>query len=24
MAMAVPSLVWLKVLWKPIDALDSR
>jgi len=23
-AMGVPSLVWLKALWKPIDALDVR
>ena len=24
MAMAVPSLVWLKLLWRPIEALDAR
>ena len=24
MAMALPSLVWLAVLWRPIDALDAR
>ena len=24
MAMALPSLVWLRVLWRPIDALDAR
>jgi PAT family beta-lactamase induction signal transducer AmpG len=23
-AMGLPSLVWLKVLWKPIEALDAR
>jgi PAT family beta-lactamase induction signal transducer AmpG len=23
-AMGLPALVWLKVLWKPIDALDAR
>ena len=23
-AMGVPSLIWLKVLWRPIDALDVR
>jgi MFS transporter, PAT family, beta-lactamase induction signal transducer AmpG len=23
-AMGVPSLVWLRVLWRPIDALDAR
>jgi PAT family beta-lactamase induction signal transducer AmpG len=24
MAMALPSLIWLKLLWRPIDALDAR
>jgi PAT family beta-lactamase induction signal transducer AmpG len=23
-AMGVPSLIWLKALWRPIDALDVR
>jgi len=23
-AMGLPALVWLKVLWRPIEALDAR